>query len=157
IVAEPQAQFLYVLDGNGQLSAFSVSSDGVLTLAGNPISDAFVGGNSGGVGDPFSFAAGGARPVWQNFCTLGGDHLFPLDGCFHPPLFSSGPGTSGRTDTGSSPQPRAATFALHVVIISAGGAVQSSPAGIDIDPLTGGDAYDAAFADGGSVTLTASP
>lgn len=58
------------MDGDGALEAVTVGSNGVLTPSGAPVGGVFEGGASGGVGDPFFFAASGTSPVGENACTL---------------------------------------------------------------------------------------
>jgi 6-phosphogluconolactonase len=155
VVAEPQAQFVYVMDGNAELEAFKVGSNGTLTLSGNPLGGVFNGGATGGVGDPFFFAASGTSPVWEDFCTIIIDNAFAFDGCPFLARFA-GPG-SGGGGGGANPPPPAATFVLQVLIDTTGGSVLSSPAGIDYDPATGQNFFQHAFPNGSLVTLTATP
>jgi len=54
VIAEPQGQFVYVLDGNGELESFKVASSGAMTASGAALNGIFLGGATGGVGDPFS-------------------------------------------------------------------------------------------------------
>jgi hypothetical protein len=162
LAAEPQAQFLYVLDGNAQMSAFSVGSTGILSPS-STSNGVFNGGATGGVGDPFFIAAGGTSPLWQDNCTIIGDFTFSYGGCYAGPIFSAGPGSSGRTGTGLGPggsnatPPPPTSFALQVIVNSAGGSVVSSPAGIDIDEANGQDTFLYSFGPGTSVTLHATP
>jgi 6-phosphogluconolactonase (cycloisomerase 2 family) len=157
VIAEPQAQFLYVMDANGQVGAFKIGSNGVLTPQGNPITSVFLGGNSGGVGDPFFFAASGTSPVWQDNCTVivSGPYIF--DGC--PTSFlSTGPGSTGTGGTGTgNPPPPAAMFTLDVSADVTGGFVVSSPAGINLNTLIGPESVQQGFPNGTTVFLTAAP
>jgi 6-phosphogluconolactonase (cycloisomerase 2 family) len=154
VMAEPQAQFVYVMDGNSELEAFAVGSNGALTLAGTPVGSVMEGGASGGVGDPFFFAASGTSPVWQDNCTVIVDNVFVFDGC-PTALLSSGPGSG--SNGGGNPPP-AATFVLEVLIDSTGGSVLSSPAGIDYNPAgLNENFFQHAFPNGSFVTLTATP
>ena len=157
VVAEPQAEFLYVMDANNQLGAFKIGSNGSLTLQGNPITSVFLGGNSGGVGDPFFFAASGTSPVWQDNCTVivSGPYIF--DGC--PTSFlSTGPGSTGTGGTGTgNPPPPAAMFTLDVSTDVTGGSIVSSPPGINLDALNGLNFVQQGFPNGSIVFLTAAP
>jgi 6-phosphogluconolactonase (cycloisomerase 2 family) len=158
VTAEPQGQFVYALDDNGEIVPYSVSTSSGTLSPGPPITGVFPGGATGGVGDPFSFAASGTSPVWQDNCTIVVDGAFVFDGC--PVLFmSSGPGSTSGNGGGSPPPPPppAANFVLTVVNTTAGGYVVSSPSGIDTSPTAGGDFFQHAFPSGGGVTLTATP
>ena len=159
VIAEPQAQFLYVMDGNGQLGAFRVGSNGSLTPQGSPITNVFVGGNSGGVGDPFFFAASGSSPVWEDNCTVMVSGPYIVFGGCPTSLLNTGPGGgSGAGETGGgNPPPPAAMFTLTVSIDVSGGSVVSSPAGINVDPVSGQDFVQHGFPNGASVELTAGP
>lgn len=162
VVAEPQAQFVYVLDGNSTLEPFQVGSNGTLTASGTPLNGILLGGATGGVGDPFFFAASGTSPVWEDHCTLiaeGGPYAY-LDACqtLH---MSSGPGSNSGSNGGGGTvpqQPPPASFTLQVLVDAAyGGSVTSSPAGIDYNPVSGQNFFAHAFPKGSSVTLTAAP
>ncbi|MGB8473251.1 MAG: beta-propeller fold lactonase family protein [Candidatus Acidiferrum sp.] len=155
VTAEPQGQFVYAEDfNNGTLVPFAVNGTTGALTPGNPVSGIFLGGASGGVGDPFFFAASGTSPVWQNNCTVIVDDAFVFDGC-PTALLSTGPG--GSSGGGGNPPPPAATFVLTVIFDTTGGSVISSPSGIDKNPLTGQDFFEHAFPNGSSVTLTAEP
>jgi 6-phosphogluconolactonase (cycloisomerase 2 family) len=162
LTAEPQSQFLYVVDANAQISAFSIGSTGILS-ASSTSNGVFNGGATGGVGDPFFFAAGGASPVWQDNCTIIGDFTFSYGGCYAGVIFSAGPGSGGRTGTGLGPggsnatPPPPTSFSLEVVVNSAGGSVVSSPPGIDIDETNGQDTFLYSFSPGTIVSLHATP
>ncbi len=157
VVAEPQAEFLYVMDANNQLRAFKIGGNGSLTPQGNPITSIFEGGNTGGVGDPFFFAASGTSPVWQDNCTVivSGPYIF--DGC--PTSFlSTGPGSTGTGGTGTgNPPPPAAMFTLDVSTDVTGGSIVSSPPGINLDALNGLNFVQQGFPNGTQVLLTAAP
>jgi hypothetical protein len=144
------------MDGNGELEAFKVGSNGALTLSGNPLPGVFEGGATGGVGDPFFFAASGTSPEWQDSCTIIIDNSFPFDGCPFIALMA-GPGSSNRGVGTSNPPPPAATFVLQVLLDTTGGSVVSSPAGIDYNPVTGQNSFQHAFPNGNFVSLTAAP
>jgi len=152
VVAEPQGQFLYAMDGNNQLSAFEVGASGTLTLA-SATGGVFEGGASGGVGDPFFFAASGTSPQWQDGCTILVDNAFVFDGC---PILGSegGPGTGGS----GPPPPPAANFVLTVHNDPAwGGSIISSPAGINVSSDGTSNLFEAAFPSGTTVALTVIP
>ncbi len=158
VIADPQAEFVYVMDGNGQLNSFKIATNGALIPQGGSVSDVFLGGNSGGVGDPFFFAVGGTSPVWQNNCTVqvSGPYIV-LGGC--PTAFlSSGPGSTGTGGTGTgNPPPPAAQFTLDVSTDVTGGSVTSNPPGINLNALTGLNFVQQAFPNGSGVLLTAAP
>jgi 6-phosphogluconolactonase (cycloisomerase 2 family) len=162
VIAEPQGQFAYVLDGNGELESFKVGSNGALTASGSAVDGIFLGGATGGVGDPFFFAAGGTSPVWIDNCTLiaeGGPYVY-LDAC--PTIFfSSGPGSNSGSNGGSASipqQPPATSFTLQVLVdLQYGGSVTSAPAGIDVNPVTGQNFFNHGFPNGTMVELTAAP
>ena len=158
VAAEPQGQFVYGLDGNGVLTPFAVNANTGALSAGPSITGVFPGGTTGGVGDPFSFAASGTSPVWQNNCTVEVDGFWLFDGCVVA-FMSSGPGSTSGNGGGSPPPPPppAANFVLTVINTTAGGYVVSSPAGIDTSPTSGGDFFQHAFPSGSGVTLTATP
>ncbi len=157
VIAEPQAQFLYVMDANNQVGAFKIASNGSLAPQGTPITNVFLGGSTGGVGDPFFFAASGTSPVWVDNCTVivSGPYIF--DGC--PTTFlSTGPGSTGTGGTGTgNPPPPAAQFTLDVSTDVTGGSIVSSPPGIDLDPINGLDFVQQGFPNGTQVLLTAAP
>jgi hypothetical protein len=162
VVAEPQGQFVYVLDGNGELESFKVASSGAMTVSGAALNGIFLGGATGGVGDPFFFAASGTSLVWVDNCTFiaeGGPYI-ALDAC--PTTFmSSGPGSNSGSNGGGTAipqQPPAASFTLQVLVdLQYGGSVTSAPAGIDYNPVTGQNFFNHAFPNGSSVELTAAP
>jgi len=162
VVAEPQGQFVYVLDGDGDLESFSVGSNGKLTASGATVSQIFRGGATGGVGDPFFFAASGASLEWVDNCTLtalGGPYIY-LDACSNP-FMGNGPGTNSGSNSGNNTapkQPPPSTFTLQVLVdLQYGGTVTSSPAGINSNPLIGPAAPDAGFPSGTLVGLFAVP
>ncbi len=157
VVADPQAQFLYVLDGDAELEAFKVAGDGSLTLSGIPMAGLRNGGSTGGVGDPFFFAASGTSPVWEDFCTIMIDNAFPFDGCEFAAKFTVFGGGGGGSSGGAGNPPPAATFVLQVLTDTTGGSVVSSPAGIDYNPVTGQNFFQHAFPNGSLVELTATP
>lgn len=159
LTAEPQGQYVYVTDcpnSGSTIEPFAVDNTGTLTQ-GPSISGVFAGGATGGVGDPFYFAASGTSPVWQNNCTVVVDGFWVVNsGCPLPSgqmLGGGGPGTGGS----GPPPPPAATFVLEVIVGSTGGSVVSSPAGIDYNPLTGQNFFQHEFPNGSLVTLTAAP
>ena len=162
VVAEPQGQFAYVLDGNGELESFKVGSNGSLTASGSAANGIFLGGATGGVGDPFFFAASGTSPVWIDNCTLiaeGGPYIY-LDAC-PTTFFSNGPGSNSGSNGGSTTvpqQPPAASFTLQVLVdLQYGGSVTSAPAGIDLNSVTGQNFFQHGFPNGSMVELTAAP
>lgn len=159
VKADPQAQFIFAMDDNGVVVPYAVDRTSGALTAGPAISGVFLGGASGGVGDPFQFGVSGTSPVWQDNCTVLVDNFFVFDGC--PTGFmSNGPGTGGGGGSGSggTPPPPAASFVLTVLLGSAGGSVLSSPAGIDYNPAgLNENFFQHAFPNGSSVTLTATP
>ncbi len=141
VVAEPQGQFLYAVDSRQGLSAWSVDRvTGALADAGS-LTGVYVPWTAG-VGMPFSFAATGTSPVWQNACTLG---------CA---LFSSG---SVGSDAGTSNPTPPTTHYLTVTQGAFSGVVTSTPAGIDYGPPGQGNQFMAGFPAGASVQLCTSP
>ena len=162
VVAEPQGQFVYVLDGDGELESFKVASNGAMTASGAALNGIFRGGATGGVGDPFFFAASGTSLVWVDNCTFiaeGGPYI-ALDAC-PTTLMGSGPGSNSGSNGGGTAvpqQPPAATFTLQVLVdLQYGGSVTSAPAGIDYNPVTGQNFFNHAFPNGSVVELTAAP
>jgi len=147
-VAEPQGNFVYSLDVTGTLGANSVNqSTGQLTNAGSR-------GNvwvpaPGGIGFPFTFAALGVSPVWQQGCT---------QGCAMTGTVSTGGG-------GGSPPSNPTPPTTHYLTVSVGpyfGYVTSTPVGIDYGPPTNGNplgdnAFSAEFTANSTVQLCSSP
>ena len=135
---------------------------GALT-AGPTVSGVFLGGASGGVGDPFQFAVSGTSPVWENNCTLiaeGGPYAY-LNAC-QVLTMSGGPGSNSGSHGGGNgvpQQPPPTSFVLQVLVDGAyGGSVVSSPPGIDYNPAgLNENFFEHAFPTGSSVTLTATP
>jgi 6-phosphogluconolactonase (cycloisomerase 2 family) len=145
VVAEPQGQFVFANDVKQGLSAFGANATtGALTSAGN-LTNVFVPWTSG-VGIPFTFAATGTSPVWQNNCTLG---------CALFGAISAGGGG------GTNPTPPTS----HYLTVTQGafvGYVTSSPAGINIGPATianpiPNNDFSAPFPASSSVQLCTSP
>lgn len=145
VVAEPQGQFVFANDVGQGLSAFQVDANtGVLTSAGN-LTNVFVPW-TGGVGIPFTFAATGISPVWQNNCTLG----CALTGA----VSGGGGGTTNPTPPTS--------YYLTVTEGAFFGFVSSTPAGIDYGPPTISNPiprsdFSASFPVNSRVQLCASP
>lgn len=166
VVAEPQGQFVYAIDAsNSALVAYTVNTpSGALSVTGAPVTGVYAGGASGGVGDPFSFAASGTSPVWQDGCTF--VYLYYVG--YHPPLYGGCPlvstptgGSSGGGGGGGGsdpPPPPAAQHNLTVTIGTWGGSVVSTPAGIDysLDDLAR-NVPDASFSTGTTVQLCETP
>ena len=158
VSAEPQGQFVYGLDGSGVLAPFAVNASSGTLSAGASITGVAPGGATGGVGDPFSFAASGTSPVWQDNCTVVVDGFWVFDGC--PVGFmSNGPGSTSGNGGGTPPPPPppAANFALTVIVTGDGGRVVSSPAGIDAGPTSPVGIFEHTFPNASSVSLTATP
>ena len=162
VIAEPQAQFVYVLDGDGDLESFKVASNGAMTASGAALNGIFRGGATGGVGDPFFFAASGTSLEWVDNCSFiaeGGPYAY-LDACPTTSM-GSGPGSNSGSNGGSTSipqQPPATSFVLQVLVdLQYGGSVTSSPAGIDYNAVTGQNFFTHAFPNGTLVELTAAP
>ena len=158
VTADPQAQFVFAMDDNGVVVPYAVDRGTGALTAGPAVSGVFLGGASGGVGDPFQFAASGTRPEWVNNCTILADGVFVFDGCPMPK--SSGPGAGNGGGGGSTPPPPPppATFVLQVLFGSTGGSVASSPSGIDYSTVDlSRNFFQHAFPNGSGVTLTATP
>lgn len=157
VVAEPQGQFVYAIDwSNGALVAYAVNATtGALSAAGLPVTGVYAGGATGGVGDPFSFAASGSSPVWEDGCTILVDNTFvDSSGCFLPKL---GSGSGGGGGGGTAPPP-AAAHELDVTIGTWGGSVVSTPAGIDYSAdVLARNKPDASFSTGTTVQLCETP
>ena len=143
VVAEPQGQFVYAKDVGPGLRAFKVDpTTGALTAAGN-VTNVYLPWTAG-VGIPFTFAATGTSPVWQNNCTLG---------CALTGTVSGGGGTNPTPPTS------------HYLTVTQGafvGYVTSSPAGINIGPATianpiPNNDFSAPFPASSSVQLCTSP
>ncbi|HEY6181571.1 MAG TPA: beta-propeller fold lactonase family protein [Terriglobales bacterium] len=161
VTADPQGEFVFVLDSGGKVVPFAVNpTTGALT-PGTAASGIFLGGSTGGVGDPFQFAVSGTSPVWQNYCNVQVNDAYVFDGCLVPHM-SSGPGsTSGGTGGiggGAPSHPPASSFTLSVSIGPTGGSIVSSPAGIDDNPAALNEGFVAhGFPTGTTVFLTATP
>jgi hypothetical protein len=156
---DPQGEFVYAEDSSrGSIVPLKLDATTGSLTPGNEITGVFAGGANGGVGDPFSFAVSGTSLVWQDNCTVLVDNAFVFDGCWGGAIFGAGPGTGGgNTGPGGTPPPPAATFTLSVVV-SNGGGVISSPAGIDVNPAGLNEGFVAhGFPNGTGVGLTATP
>ena len=118
VIAEPMGNFAYVVDSNGELVSYQVSSTGTLSLAGT-VTPVTVPGY-GGVGVPFSFAATGTSPLWVDGCTVGCDVVLGGTG-------SGGGGGGGGGSGGGNGR--------HYLDVSHGhwgGWITSTPSGIDV-------------------------
>jgi 6-phosphogluconolactonase (cycloisomerase 2 family) len=146
VVAEPQGQFVYATGDRGIIPYFLSPSSGSLS-AGPPVSAG--GGGGTGVGDPFSFAAGGTSPVWVNGCTIIADNFFVFQGC---PLASS-VGSSTGGSAGSTAVAQSPTHQLDVSAGVLGGVITSTPAGIDYNSDGPQNKINAAFTTGTTVQL----
>jgi 6-phosphogluconolactonase (cycloisomerase 2 family) len=158
VAAEPQGQFVYAVDQNGNLDPFVVNpSTGALT-AGTAVPGVMVGGTGGGVGDPSSFAASGTSPIWVDGCTVAAGPDFVFEACALP---SGSVGTTANNEGGGNgsthPPPSSFTLTAGADPIW-GGVVVSDPPGISIDECGGGaNTLSASFPTGTSVTLRATP
>jgi 6-phosphogluconolactonase (cycloisomerase 2 family) len=147
VVAEPQGQFVYAIDVQQGLSAFSVdASTGNLAAAGSFSGKVYVPW-SGGLGMPFTFGVTGTSPLWQSNCTQGCAMAFGS---------SSGGGSSA-----SNPTPPT-SFRLNVSQGAFFGTVTSSPGGINYSPPTnsnplGNNNFSAFFPANSSVQLCTNP
>jgi len=158
VAADPQGQFVYAVDQNGNLDPFVLApSSGALT-PGTPVPGVSVGGSFGGVGDPSGFAASGTYPIWVEGCTVVAGPDFVFEAC---PLPSSSGGTTANNEAGGngSTHPPPSSFTLTAGADPTwGGVVVSDPPGISIDECGGGaNTLSALFPRGTSVTLRATP
>jgi len=167
VTAEPQGQFVYAIDSNSTLLAYKVDANGNLTGEPGPAIAVGVGSSFGGLGSPWTFAASGRYPRWQDRCT----HLayyntnvwgsIPPGGGQNCYLAATRSASSNAASNNDPPPPPPTHFSLHVNFSGAyGGTVSSSPAGIFVstDPAqTQTQVYDALFPTGTVVTLTSSP
>ncbi len=157
VVADPQGQFVYAMDStNGNIVPFTLNASSGTLTAGTPVGGVLAGGATGGVGDPFTFAASGTSPVWEDACTQMIEYYIqagafpPTGGCFLPILSSTADGSGGNATT---PPPSAA--ATHQMNVSAGvwvNEIISTPAGIDYPSKVV-----AGFATGTAVALCETP
>jgi 6-phosphogluconolactonase (cycloisomerase 2 family) len=157
VVAEPQGQFVYAVDQNGNLIPFRLDpSTGALTQ-GTAVSGAIVGGSFGGVGDPSGFAASGTSPYWVNGCTVVAGAGIVFDAC---PLPSS-TGTAITGEGGGDPNtqhPPPTSFVLTVHLDPAhGGHITSDPPGIDVTDNDLPNAFVHRFPAGTGVSLHGYP
>jgi hypothetical protein len=158
VTADPQAEFVFAMDDNGVVVPYAVDRTSGALTAGSPITGVFLGGASGGVGDPFQFAASGTRPEWVNNCTILANGVFVFDGCPMPKSSGPGVGNGGGGGSAPPPPPPPATFDLEVLIDTTGGSVVSSPAGIDYSTVDlSRNVFQHRFANGSTVSLTATP
>jgi 6-phosphogluconolactonase (cycloisomerase 2 family) len=148
-VTDPQGQFVYALDSQGGLSAFAVNqTTGALTTV-NSLAGIYR-PSVAGIGVPFSFAATGTSPVFQNNCTTS---------CAMIGTITSPAGGGGGSGGATNPSPPTSNYLTITMNESYGGAT-SSPAGINIappsnsNPLPPND-FRAAFPAGSSVTVCA--
>ena len=150
IAAEPQGDFVYVIDSVGGLTSFAVNQQtGALTSVSSRTGVQHP--NPGGIGFPFTFAASGTSPVWQSNCTNG----CALTGV----VVRTGGGGGGTPPSNPSPP------TSHYLSVAQGnnfGFVTSTPAGIDYGPATNGNPLGSTvsanhFAANSSVQLCASP
>ena len=145
VVAEPQGKFVYAVDVQQGLSAFSVdATTGALTAAGS-LTGVYVPWTAG-IGIPFTFGVTGTHPLWQNNCTYG---------CA---MWHTGGGSSGPI---ANPTPPTSHF-LTVTQGAFVGYVTSTPAGINIGPATianpiPNNDFSAPFPASSSVQLCTSP
>ncbi len=160
VVADPQGEFVYALDGSlGTIVPLKLDATNRTLTLGTPITGVFAGGATGGVGDPFSFAVSGTSPVWQDNCTVQVNDAYVFDGCFTPKM-SSGPGSTSSNGSigGGTPTHQPATaFTLSVSTGPTGGAIISSPGGINLSNDLSEDFVEAGFPAGSGVFLTATP
>jgi hypothetical protein len=164
VTAEPQGQFVYAIDSNNTLLAYKVDGNGNLAPQAAPATPVGVGSSFSGIGSPWSFAASGTPPWWQDRCThlsywntgaWGGS--IPPHGCM---LTTTRTASSNAPSNNDPPPPPPSSFALNVSVnglSDAVGSITSSPAGIDYDPLSVGNHNQtvAAFPSGTTVTLSA--
>jgi hypothetical protein len=158
VAAEPQGQFVYAVDQNGNLDPFDLDPlTGGLT-PGLPVPGVVVGGSSGGVGDPASFATSGTFPIWVDGCTVVAGPGFVFDAC---PMPKSSAGTTANNEGGGSgvSHPPATSFQVTAQVDPIwGGVIVSDPAGISIDACGGSaNTLSARFPVGTGVTLQATP
>src|SRR5262249_12126417 len=133
VTADPQGEFVFVTDG-GRIVPFAVNGTTGALTPGTVADGIFLGGSTGGVGDPFKFAVGGSSPVWQDNCTVQVNDAFVFDGCLVPHMSNGLGSTSGGTGGiggGTLTHLSATSFTLSVSTGPTGGSITSSPAGID--------------------------
>jgi hypothetical protein len=153
IVAEPQGNFVYVVDINSDLVSYQVSSTGTLSSsATSTITSVILPGNGSSNGVPFTFAATGTSPIWQNSCTIG---------CYIV-LGSTGYGNGGGGGGGNVNGPGNGMHYLQVGNDPIwGGYIWSTPAGIDFGRTWGSgpwlNQFNAEFTAGVSVQLCEQP
>jgi DNA-binding beta-propeller fold protein YncE len=150
VVAEPQGNFVYVLDINSELVAYKVSTSGTLSSSG-AVTGVFLPGNGSSNGVPFSFAVTGTSPIWQNSCTVG---------CYIV-LGSTGSGGGGGGGGGNVVGPGNGMHYLEVRNDPIwGGWIWSTPSGIDFGHdwiAAPPNVFSAEFANGTSVQLCQQP
>jgi len=160
VTADPQGEFVFALDDHGKVVPFAVNATTGALTPGTAASGIFLGGASGGVGDPFSFAVSGTSPVWVDNCTVIVNDVYVFDGCFTPKMSAGAGSTSsnGSVGGGTPTHPPASSFTLSVSIGPTGGSIVSSPAGIDDNPAALNEGFvEHGFPTGTTVFLTATP
>lgn len=156
VVAEPQGQFVYAVDQNGNLVPLRLDpATGGLT-PGTPVPGVGVGGSSGGVGDPSTFAASGTRLVWVDGCTIVASNYFVFDACPLPAGQASTGGSEGGGDGGTHAPPTSFVLTVHLDPAH-GGHITSSPAGIDVTDNAPPNTFSHRFPAGSLVGLTGVP
>ena len=160
VTAEPQGQFVYVIDSNNALVAYQVDGPtGILNPAGAALPGFVFPWWSCGISDPFAFSVSGTSPVWQDGCSVqsawdsGLWGPLPGSGCFFASQFLAVGGGGGGGGGTPPPPPPASSFSLDVSSGVWGGNITSSPAGIDLDA----GQVSAAFPAGSGVRLCAIP
>ena len=156
VVAEPQGQFVYALDVNGNLTPLKLSPGTGALSPGTPVSGVGSAGMGLGVGDPFTFAASGTHPVWVNGCTLVASDDFVFNACPLPSGQGSiGAGEGGR-DAGTHPPPTSFELTVHLDP-DHGGHITSDPPGIDVTDNAPPNTFSHEFPAGSPVTLHGTP
>ena len=162
VVADPQGEFVYAMDINSEIVPYALNAGTGALTAGTPLGGMFEGGATGGVGDPFTIAASGTSPVWEDACTQMIEYFIqaglnpPAGGCFLPTISSTADGSGG--DAGHPPPSAAATRILTVSYDVWGGNIVSTPAGIDYSSENlSQNTFMASFPSGTSVTLHETP
>lgn len=137
VTAEPQGDFVYALNGNGEMTAFKLNRNTGALTAGSAISG--VPTRLGTPRLPWKFAAGGKSPLWLNRCTT-----------------SCAMTASSSPSTPPTP-PTPTTAILTVTRGTLGGHVTSSPGGIDYGDGLDQNHFSAEFPIGTSVSLHVTP
>lgn len=156
VVAEPQGQFVYAADQNGNLVPMKLDPATGGLAEGTPVTGVIVGGGGGGVGNPFTFAASGTAPFWVDGCTVVASNFFVFDACPLPERQASSGGSEGGGDGGTHAPPTSFVLTVHLDPAH-GGHITSSPAGIDVTDNAPPNTFSHRFPAGSIIGLTGVP